>query len=70
MDEWGSTNGAFLTEEAQCAGLLGRALLLETLVDMLRKALDTGISLHRRPLCSRETWNQEGGSYTGTLNDE
>jgi len=39
----------FLSEEAQCGGPLGRAPLLGTLEDMLRKALDTGISLHRGP---------------------
>jgi len=50
MDEGGSKNGAFLSEEAQCVGPLGRAPLLETLEDMLRKALDTGISLHRSPV--------------------
>jgi len=47
MDEGGTRNGAFLTEEAQCEGALGRAPVLETLEDMLRKALDKGISLHR-----------------------
>jgi len=39
MDEGGSRNGAFL------GGPLRRAPLLGTLKDMLRKALDTGISL-------------------------
>ena len=47
MDEGGFRNGAFLSEEAQCRGPLGRAPLLGTLEDMLRKALDKGISLHR-----------------------
>ena len=47
MDEGGSQNGAFLSEEAQCGGTLGRATLLGTLEDMLKKALDTDISLHR-----------------------
>ena len=46
----GSRNGAFLSEEAQCRGPLGRAPLMGTLEDMLRKALDTGISLHRGPV--------------------
>jgi len=41
----GSRNRAFLSEEAQCGGPLGRALLLGTLEDILRKALDTGNSL-------------------------
>jgi len=50
MDEGGSRNGAFLSEEAQCGGPLGRAPLLGTLDDLLRKALDTGISLHRGPI--------------------
>jgi len=49
MDEGGSRDGAFLSEEAQCGGTLGRAPLLGTLEDMSRKALDTGISLHRGP---------------------
>jgi hypothetical protein len=49
MDEGGSRNGAFLSEEAQCGGPLGRAPLLGTLEDMLIKAMDTGISLHRGP---------------------
>jgi len=35
MDEGGSRNGAFLSEEAQCGGPLGRAPLLGTLEDML-----------------------------------
>ena len=49
MDEGGSRNGAFLPE-AQCGGPLGRAPLLGTLEDMLRKALNTGISPHRGPV--------------------
>jgi len=47
MDEGGSRNGAFLSEEAQCGRPLGRAPLLGTLEDMLRKTLDMGICLHR-----------------------
>jgi hypothetical protein len=47
MHEGGSRNGAFSSEEAQCGGPMGRAPLLGTLEDMLRKALDMGISLHR-----------------------
>jgi hypothetical protein len=43
----GSRNGVFLTEEAQCGGPLGRVTLLGTLEDMLKKAPDMGISLHR-----------------------
>jgi len=61
MGEGGCRNGAFLSEEAQCGGPLGRAPLLGTLEDMLRKVLETGISLHRDPLCPRGTWNQERG---------
>jgi len=63
MDGGGSRNKAFLSEEAQCGGSLGRAPLLGTLEDMLRRAPDTGISLHGAPLCPRQTWNQERGSY-------
>jgi len=55
VDEGGSRNGAFLSGDAQCGGPPGRAPLLETLEDMLRKVLDTGISLHRGP-----TGNLEG----------
>jgi len=51
IDEGGSRNGAFLSEEVQCGGPLGRAPLLGTLEDMLRRALDTGISRHRRFAC-------------------
>ena len=49
MDEGGCRNGVLLSEEAQCRGPLGRVPLLGTLEVMLRKALDTGISLHRAP---------------------
>jgi len=52
MDEGGSRNGAFLSEEAQCGGPLVRDPLLGTMEDMLRKAPDTGISLHRGPFMS------------------
>jgi len=48
----GSRNGAFLSEKAQCRGPLRRAPLMGTLEDMLRKAPDTGISLHRGPFTS------------------
>ena len=61
MDEVRSRNGVFLSEEAQCGGPLGRAPLLGTLEDMLRKASDMGISLHRGPFSPRGTCNQEGG---------
>jgi len=50
MDEGGSRNGAFLSEEVQFGGPLGRAPLLGTMDNMLRKVLDTGISPHRGPL--------------------
>jgi hypothetical protein len=49
-DEGGSRNGAFLYEEVHYGGPLGRAPLLGSLEDMLRKALDMGISLHRGPV--------------------
>jgi len=62
MDEGGSRDGAFLSEEAQCGGSLGRALLLWTLEDMLRKALDMGISLHRGPVRKLK-----GNSLAGTF---
>ena len=42
--------GALLTEEDQCRGPQERASFLGTLEDMLRKVLDTGISLHRGPV--------------------
>jgi len=62
MDEGGSRNEAFLSKEAHCAGPMGRAPLLGTLGDMLRKALDMGISLHRDPA------GEPGGeSLAGTL---
>jgi hypothetical protein len=50
MVEGGSRNGVILSEEALCRGPLGSAPLLGTLEDMLRKALDTGISLHSGPI--------------------
>ena len=46
----GEGNGVSLSEEAQCGGPLGRAPLLGTLENMLRKAPDTGISLYRGPV--------------------
>ena len=62
MDEGGSRNGAFLSEKAQCGRPLGRAPLLGTLADMLRKALDMGISLHKGPV-----GEPGGGSLAGTF---
>jgi len=50
-----------LSEEAQCIGPLERAHLLETLQDMLRKALDTGISLHRGPFMTEGNLESGGG---------
>jgi hypothetical protein len=50
MDEGGSRNWVFLSEETQCAGPLRRAPFLGNLEDTLRKALDTDISLHRGPV--------------------
>jgi len=61
MDEGDSRNGAFLSEEAQCGGSLGRDSLLGTLEDMLRKAPDTGISLHRGPFMSEGNLESGGG---------
>ena len=61
MDEGGSRNGAFLSEEAQCGWPLGRAPLLGTLKDMLRKAPDMGISLHRGPFMSEGNLQSGGG---------
>ena len=62
MVEGGSRNGVFLSENAQCGGPLGRVPLLGTLKDMLRKVLDTGISLHRGP-----TGEPGGDSLAGTF---
>jgi hypothetical protein len=62
MDETGSRNGAFHSEEAHCGGPLTRAPLLGILEDTLRKARDTGISLHRG-----RVGEPGGDSLTGTL---
>jgi len=59
MDKGGSRNGAFLCEEAHYGGPLGRAPMLGTLEDTLRKAPDTGISLHTGRFLSEGTWNLE-----------
>jgi len=67
----GSRNGVFLSEEAQCRGPLGRAPLLGTVEDMLRKAPDTGIYFHRGPFMSNGSQELGGGAFIpGTLNDE
>ena len=67
-----SRNGAFLSEEARCGGPLGRTPLLGTLEDMLRKAPDTGLSLHWGPFMSEGNLESGGGGprIPGTLNDE
>jgi hypothetical protein len=60
----------FLSEEAQCGGPLGRAPSLGTLENMLRKAPDMGISLHKGPFMSKgnlESGEGGGGSYTGNV---
>jgi len=61
MDEGGSRNAAFLSEEAQCRGPLGRAPVLGTLEDILRKAQDTGISLHGGPFMTEGNMKSGGG---------
>ena len=71
MDEGGSRNGASSSEEAQWRGPQREAPLLGTLEDMLRKALDTGISLHRGPFTTEGNMESGGGAHIlGTLNDE
>jgi len=71
MDEEGSRNRAFLSEEAHCRGPLGRAPLLGTLEDMLRKAPDMGISLLGGPFMSEGNLESGGGAHIlGTLNEE
>jgi hypothetical protein len=45
-------NGVSVSEEAESGGPLGMVPLLGNLEDMLRKAQDTGISLHRAPFMS------------------
>jgi len=62
MDEGSSRNGSSLSEEAQCRGPMGRAPLLGTLEDMLKKALNTGICPHRGPV-----EEPEGDSLAGTF---
>jgi hypothetical protein len=56
---------------AYCGGPPGRAALLGALEDMLRKAPDTGISLHRGPFTSEGNLESGvGARIPGTLNDE
>jgi len=66
MDEGGSRDGASLSEEApwRWPWWQGRAPLLETLEDMLRKAPDTGISVHRGPFTTEGNLESGGGSLT------
>jgi hypothetical protein len=73
MDEEGSRNQAFLSEGSHFSRPLEGASLLGTVEDMLRKALDMGISLLRGP--STSEGNLESGGGVGahiprTLNDE
>jgi hypothetical protein len=71
MDEGGCRKGAFLSEEAQCGGSLGRAPLLGTLEDMLSKAPDMGISFHSGPFLSEGNLESEGRArIPRTLKDE
>jgi len=66
MDEEGSRNRALLSEEAHCRGPLGRAPLVGTLEEILRKTPDTGISLHRGPFTSEGNLeSREGALYQG-----
>ena len=65
MDE-GSRNGALLSVEARFGGPLGRAPLLGTLEDVLRKAPDTGhLSPYGTLYVRGEPGIWRGGSYTG-----
>jgi len=60
MDEGGSRDGASLSEEAPWRGSGGGGPpLLETMEDMLRKAPDMGISVHR------DLFTTEGNLETG-----
>jgi len=66
MYEGGFSDGASLSEEAPWRGLQrGGAASLGTLEDMLRKAPDTSIPLHRGPFMSEGNLESGGGSYTG-----
>ena len=72
LENW--MNGALrverlpFSEEAHCGGSLGRAPLLGTQDDSLRKAPVTGISVHRG-LCTLEgePGIRKGDTYTGDL---
>ena len=65
MDKGGSRDGASLPEEALWRGLGGGTPSLGTLEDMLRKSLDTGISLHRGPFTTEG--NMESGGWAHIL---
>jgi len=67
MNEGGSRSVAAISEEARCGGRRGRAPLLGTLEDMLRKAPVMGISLHSSPFSSEGNLESGGGTYTGDL---
>jgi hypothetical protein len=56
-----------LSGEAQCRGPLGRIPLLGTLEDMLRKAPDMGIPLHKGPFTSEGNLVAGGGLIYGGL---
>jgi hypothetical protein len=51
----------FSLKRLSAEGLFGRAPLLGTLEDMLRKALDKGISLHRGPFVFEGNLESRGG---------
>jgi hypothetical protein len=60
MDEWGSRDGASLSEEVLWRGPQGEgAPSLGTVEDMLRKAPDMGISVHGGLFLAKE--NLESG---------
>ena len=64
MDEGGSGDGASLSEEAPWRGPQGGTPSLGTLEDMLRKSLDTGISLRGDPFSAEGNLVCGGASYT------
>jgi hypothetical protein len=64
MDEGASRNGASPSEEAHCEGPQGRGPFLGILEDMFRLRIRASFSMET-PLRARETWHQEGESYTG-----
>jgi len=67
MGEGGYRNGAFLSEEAQCGGPLGRAHYWGPWkICYERFRIQASLSIVAL-LCLRGTWNQKGGGvwYTG-----